>query len=52
MALRFPTDMDGEPIDLFGRDHPGEQEPVVPDFVDRQSDEEVQERLEDLGYLQ
>jgi predicted AlkP superfamily phosphohydrolase/phosphomutase len=51
-GVAIPTDMDGEPIDLFGRDHPGEQEPVVPDFVDRQSDEEVQERLEDLGYLQ
>jgi len=29
-GVAIPTDMDGEPIDLFGRDHPGEQEPVVP----------------------
>lgn len=51
-GVPVPTDMDGEVLPLFDGDHPGSQEPVVPDFVDERSDEEVQERLEDLGYLQ
>lgn len=48
----IPSDIDGESLSLFDREYPGERDPVVPDFVDRRSDEEVQERLEGLGYLQ
>jgi predicted AlkP superfamily phosphohydrolase/phosphomutase len=51
-GVAIPSDMDGEPMDLFGRAHPGEQDPVIPEFVDQKSDEAVQDRLEDLGYLQ
>lgn len=51
-GVPIPTDVDGEVLPLFDDDHPGTQEPVVPDFVDERSGEEVQERLEDLGYLQ
>jgi predicted AlkP superfamily phosphohydrolase/phosphomutase len=51
-GVPIPTDVDGEVLPLFDHDHPGEREPIVPDFVDERSDEEVQERLEDLGYLQ
>ncbi|MUW13430.1 nucleotide pyrophosphatase [Halorubrum sp. CBA1125] len=48
----IPSDMDGEPLGLFDYDQPGERDPIVPDFVDQRSDESVQNRLEDLGYLQ
>ena len=48
----IPTDMDGEPLRLFDHDLPPTREPIVPDFVDGQSDAAVQNRLEDLGYLQ
>ncbi len=51
-GVPVPTDVDGEPLELFDRDHPGARDPIVPDFVNRQSSEEVQNRLEDLGYLQ
>ena len=47
-----PSDMDGEPLPLFDREESGERDPVVPDFVDQRSGESVQNRLEDLGYLQ
>lgn len=48
----IPSDIDGEPLDLFNRDLPGEREPIIPDFVEQRSGESVQNRLEDLGYLQ
>jgi len=48
----IPSDIDGEPLDLFDWERPGEREPIVPDFMEQQSDESVQNRLEDLGYLQ
>jgi predicted AlkP superfamily phosphohydrolase/phosphomutase len=51
-GVAIPSDVDGEPLELFDTAPPGRQEPVVPDFVDQRSDEAVQDRLEDLGYLQ
>ena len=48
----IPTDIDGKPLELFDRQLPGERGPIVPDFVDQRSGESVQNRLEDLGYLQ
>ena len=47
-----PSDIDGEPLKLFDREQPETREPIIPDFVDQQSGEAVQDRLEDLGYLQ
>ena len=48
----IPSDIDGEPLDLFDWEQPETREPIIPDFVDQQSGESVQNRLEDLGYLQ
>jgi predicted AlkP superfamily phosphohydrolase/phosphomutase len=48
----IPSDMDGEPLELFNREGSVDREPIVPDFVDQRSGESVQNRLEDLGYLQ
>lgn len=47
-----PSDVDGEPLRLFDRAHPEERDPIVPDFVGDRADDPVQNRLEDLGYLQ
>lgn len=51
-GVDIPSDIDGKPLQLFDQSLPGTQEPIVPDFVERRSDEAAQERLEDLGYLQ
>jgi predicted AlkP superfamily phosphohydrolase/phosphomutase len=48
----IPSDIDGEPLDLFDWEQPETREPIIPDFVDQQSAKLVQNRLEDLGYLQ
>ena len=48
----IPSDIDGNSLDLFDWKQPETREPIIPDFVDQQSGEAVQDRLEDLGYLQ
>jgi predicted AlkP superfamily phosphohydrolase/phosphomutase len=48
-----PTDVDHDPLPVVGADRePTRCDPIVPDFVEGTSDESVQNRLEDLGYLQ
>lgn len=47
-----PTDMDGKPLDLFGAGEVAEREPIPFEGLDSTSGQEVQERLEDLGYLE
>ncbi|MFC5971140.1 alkaline phosphatase family protein [Halomarina salina] len=47
-----PTDMDGRALDLFGDDAPAERDPIPASAVDSASDQAVQDRLEDLGYLE
>jgi arylsulfatase A-like enzyme len=52
MGCAVPTDMDGEPIPVF-QGTPNEREPIPSPHGDSaaEEDEEVQERLESLGYL-
>ncbi|SFS06530.1 Predicted phosphohydrolase or phosphomutase, AlkP superfamily [Halomicrobium zhouii] len=47
-----PSDVDGEPLDLFSDAAVREREPIPFDGLESSSGEEVQERLEDLGYLE
>jgi predicted AlkP superfamily phosphohydrolase/phosphomutase len=47
-----PTDMDGTPMPLFGGREVAYREPIPYDAAGGTSDEEVQQRLEDLGYLE
>jgi len=47
-----PTDMDGEVLSLFGERPAREREPIPYEESGGTSNEAVQERLEDLGYLE
>lgn len=47
-----PTDMDGGPMALFGDREITQREPIPYEKAGGTSDEAVQQRLEDLGYLQ
>ncbi|MDZ7850707.1 MAG: alkaline phosphatase family protein [Halodesulfurarchaeum sp.] len=47
-----PTDVDGEPLNLFGDRTVESRDPIPYDEVGGTADEAVQERLEDLGYLE
>jgi predicted AlkP superfamily phosphohydrolase/phosphomutase len=47
-----PTDMDGEPLALFGEGTVESRDPIPFEGVEASSDEGVQERLQDLGYLE
>ncbi|MWG32900.1 alkaline phosphatase family protein [Halomarina oriensis] len=47
-----PTDVDGRALDLFGGESPGERDPIPASAVDSASDQSVQDRLADLGYLE
>ena len=47
-----PTDMDGRALDLFDDDEPDERDPIPASAVDSASDQSVQDRLADLGYLE
>ncbi|GAB3687855.1 alkaline phosphatase family protein [Salinarchaeum chitinilyticum] len=47
-----PDDVDGEPLQLFDRGEPTYRDPITPEFVTGTGSEEVEDRLEDLGYLQ
>ena len=47
-----PTDMDGEPIELFGRQEYETCEPIPFEAEADAAREDVQNRLEDLGYLE
>jgi len=52
LGCPVPEDVDGEPVPIFGHGAPSYREPIVPEFMDGRSGEDVQNRLEDLGYLQ
>ena len=47
-----PADLDGEPLPLFGDREWTERDPIPYDEAGGTSGEAVQERLEDLGYLE
>jgi hypothetical protein len=44
--------MDGTPLALFGGREVTHREPIAYETAGGTSDEEVQQRLEDLGYLE
>jgi hypothetical protein len=46
-----PEDMDGDPIGLFGNAFET-RDPIPFDSIEDTAREEVQDRLEDLGYLE
>jgi predicted AlkP superfamily phosphohydrolase/phosphomutase len=48
----IPTDMDGEPVDLLSGWSVEERDSIPFESIGGQSGNEVQERLEDLGYLE
>jgi len=48
----IPTDMDGEPIPLFGDDDVATRDPLSFEAATDSAREDVQNRLEDLGYLE
>lgn len=48
----IPDDVDGAPLPLFDGEQPEYCDPITPEFLDEESGEAVEERLEDLGYLQ
>lgn len=52
LGCPVPEDVDGDPLRLFDRGDPEYREPIVPEFVEESAGEDVQGRLEDLGYLQ
>ena len=47
-----PTDMDGEALALFGKNEVDTCEPLSFEAATDTAREEVQDRLEDLGYLE
>ncbi|MFC7231473.1 alkaline phosphatase family protein [Saliphagus sp. GCM10025308] len=52
VGCAVPTDMDGTPLPLFGDDAFDECDPIPFESVDASGRQSVQNRLEDLGYLE
>ncbi|PSP95634.1 nucleotide pyrophosphatase [Halobacteriales archaeon QS_4_62_28] len=52
VGCSIPTDMDGKPVDLFDDRTVAERDPIPFKDTDGRSGNEVQDRLEDLGYLE
>ncbi|MFC7213387.1 alkaline phosphatase family protein [Saliphagus sp. GCM10025334] len=52
VGCAVPTDMDGTPLPLFGDDDFDECDPLPFESVDSAGRQSVQNRLEDLGYLE
>lgn len=52
VGCAIPTDMDGRVLPLFGGREVESRDPVPYEESDGESDEAVQQRLEDLGYLE
>ncbi|AGN00943.1 type I phosphodiesterase/nucleotide pyrophosphatase [Salinarchaeum sp. Harcht-Bsk1] len=48
----IPEDVDGMPLALFDGEEPIFRDPITPEFLNRQGSDGVEDRLEDLGYLQ